>query len=559
MKEKIIKYTSILIAIAVLSTFVAVSLMMYGRFSAAMKRDVRHEAMYLKILVEREGVEAIDDQVGELTDTRITVIDPEGNVIYDSMEDPASLEPHEDRPEVQEAQKNGTGEATRYSMTLAQQTFYHAVLLSDGSVLRAAATTDSVLATMMSALTLIGLLVIGVIILGIFLIYRQTARMMEPLKNLDLEHPLRNPVYPELKPLMRQLEKQNEQIAQQMKELKTNQANYLAITEYMEEGLMLTSREKVLSLNQAAERFLGQVSDYCINKPVDTVVRISELQDAIEDALEGHGSEKVVVHGDRSYQILTNPVKISGRIQGTVVLILDITDKWEAEELRREFSANVSHELKTPLMSISGYAELIENGLVQPGDIPSFAGRIHQEAVRLSNLVADIMKLSQLDEASEGLSWEEVPLKELFQEVCDHLQVSAAKHKVTLDFSGEECSIYGVRQILYEMCFNLCENAIKYNREGGNVKISLESVGDKIRWSVKDTGIGIAPEHQGRVFERFYRVDKSHSRKTGGTGLGLSIVKHGAALHHAEINLESASGEGTEITLVFPQNRQKQD
>ena len=462
MKEKIIKYTSILIAIAVLATFVAVSLVMYGRFSAAMKRDVRHEAMYLKIMVEREGVEAIDDEVGDLTDTRITVIDPEGDVTYDSMEDPASLERHEDRPEVQEAQKNGTGEATRYSMTLSQQTFYHAVLLSDGSVLRAAATTDSVLATMMSALTLVGLLVVGVIILGIFLIYRQTARMMEPLKHLDLEHPLRNSVYPELKPLMRQLEKQNEQIAHQMKELKTNQANYLAITEYMEEGLMLTSRERVISLNQAAERFLGQVSEYCVGKPIDTVVRIADLQDAIEDALEGHGSEKVVVHGERSYQILTNPVKISGRVQGTVALILDITDKWEAEELRREFSANVSHELKTPLMSISGYAELIENGLVQPGDIPSFAGRIHQEAVRLSNLVADIMKLSQLDEAAEGLLWEEVSLKDLTQEVCGHLQVQAAQHKVELDFSGEECQVYGVRQVLFEMCFNLCENAIKY-------------------------------------------------------------------------------------------------
>ncbi len=555
MKEKIIKYTSILIAIAVLATFVAVSLVMYERFSAAMKRDVRHEAMYLKIMVEREGVEAIDDEVGDLTDTRITVIDPEGDVTYDSMEDPASLERHEDRPEVQEAQKNGTGEATRYSMTLSQQTFYHAVLLSDGSVLRAAATTDSVLATMMSALTLVGLLVVGVIILGIFLIYRQTARMMEPLKHLDLEHPLRNSVYPELKPLMRQLEKQNEQIAHQMKELKTNQANYLAITEYMEEGLMLTSRERVISLNQAAERFLGQVSEYCVGKPIDTVVRIADLQDAIEDALEGHGSEKVVVHGERSYQILTNPVKISGRVQGTVALILDITDKWEAEELRREFSANVSHELKTPLMSISGYAELIENGLVQPGDIPSFAGRIHQEAVRLSNLVADIMKLSQLDEAAEGLLWEEVSLKDLTQEVCGHLQVQAAQHKVELDFSGEECQVYGVRQVLFEMCFNLCENAIKYNREGGSVKIRLEDAGDKIRWSVKDTGIGIAPEHQGRVFERFYRVDKSHSRKTGGTGLGLSIVKHGAALHHAEITLESASGEGTEITLEFPREQ----
>ena len=555
MKEKIIKYTSILIAIAVLATFVAVGLVMYGRFSAAMKRDVRHEAMYLKIMVEREGVEAIDDEVGDLTDTRITVIDPEGDVTYDSMEDPASLERHEDRPEVQEAQKNGTGEATRYSMTLSQQTFYHAVLLSDGSVLRAAATTDSVLATMMSALTLVGLLVVGVIILGIFLIYRQTARMMEPLKHLHLEHPLRNSVYPELKPLMRQLEKQNEQIAHQMKELKTNQANYLAITEYMEEGLMLTSRERVISLNQAAERFLGQVSEYCVGKPIDTVVRIADLQDAIEDALEGHGSEKVVVHGERSYQILTNPVKISGRVQGTVALILDITDKWEAEELRREFSANVSHELKTPLMSISGYAELIENGLVQPGDIPSFAGRIHQEAVRLSNLVADIMKLSQLDEAAEGLLWEEVSLKDLTQEVCGHLQVQAAQHKVELDFSGEECQVYGVRQVLFEMCFNLCENAIKYNREGGSVKIRLEDAGDKIRWSVKDTGIGIAPEHQGRVFERFYRVDKSHSRKTGGTGLGLSIVKHGAALHHAEITLESASGEGTEITLEFPREQ----
>lgn len=555
MKEKILKYTSIMISVAVLATFISVSLVMYARLTSVTRGEVRREAYYLRILTEKNGVEVLEQETAGLSNTRITLVDETGNVLYDSVKDPQSLGDHEDRPEIREALENGSGEATRYSMTLSEQTYYHALRLEDGRVLRVAVTTDGMLSTVMTGFTVVGLLAIGIILVGIFLIYRQTEKMMQPLNSLDLEHPLRGTVYPELKPLMSRIQRQNEQIARQVKELKTNQANYLAITEYMEEGLLMTSRESILSMNQAAERFLGKDSRECINKPVDVVARMSELQEAIEDALEGHGCEKVLVHGDRSYQILVNPVKISGRVQGTVVLILDITDKWEAEELRREFSANVSHELKTPLMSISGYAELIENGLVQVSDIPDFAGRIHQEATRLSVLVADIMKLSQLDEASEGLSWDMVSLKELSLEVCAHLQNLAEKHQVAVEFQGEDCMLYGVRQVLYEMFFNLCENAVKYNREGGTVKIVLENRGKAVRWSVKDTGIGIAPEHQGRVFERFYRVDKSHSRKTGGTGLGLSIVKHGAALHHAELTLNSASGEGTEIILDFPADR----
>ncbi len=555
MKEKILKYTSIMISVAVLATFISVSLVMYARLTSVTRGEVRREAYYLRILTEKNGVEVLEQETAGLSNTRITLVDETGNVLYDSVKDPQSLGDHEDRPEIREALENGSGEATRYSMTLSEQTYYHALRLEDGRVLRVAVTTDGMLSTVMTGFTVVGLLAIGIILAGIFLIYRQTEKMMQPLNSLDLEHPLRGTVYPELKPLMSRIQRQNEQIARQVKELKTNQANYLAITEYMEEGLLMTSRESILSMNQAAERFLGKDSRECINKPVDVVARMPELQEAIEDALEGHGCEKVLVHGDRSYQILANPVKISGRVQGTVVLILDITDKWEAEELRREFSANVSHELKTPLMSISGYAELIENGLVQASDIPDFAGRIHQEATRLSVLVADIMKLSQLDEASEGLSWDMVSLKELSLEVCAHLQNLAEKHQVAVEFQGEDCMLYGVRQVLYEMFFNLCENAVKYNREGGTVKIVLENRGKAVRWSVKDTGIGIAPEHQGRVFERFYRVDKSHSRKTGGTGLGLSIVKHGAALHHAELTLNSASGEGTEIILDFPAGR----
>ena len=555
MKEKILKYTSIMISVAVLATFISVSLVMYARLTSVTRGEVRREAYYLRILTEKNGVEVLEQETAGLSNTRITLVDETGNVLYDSVKDPQSLGDHEDRPEIREALENGSGEATRYSMTLSEQTYYHALRLEDGRVLRVAVTTDGMLSTVMTGFTVVGLLAIGIILAGIFLIYRQTEKMMQPLNSLDLEHPLRGTVYPELKPLMSRIQRQNEQIARQVKELKTNQANYLAITEYMEEGLLMTSRESILSMNQAAERFLGKDSRECINKPVDVVARMPELQEAIDDALEGHGCEKVLVHGDRSYQILANPVKISGRVQGTVVLILDITDKWEAEELRREFSANVSHELKTPLMSISGYAELIENGLVQASDIPDFAGRIHQEATRLSVLVADIMKLSQLDEASEGLSWDMVSLKELSLEVCAHLQNLAEKHQVAVEFQGEDCMLYGVRQVLYEMFFNLCENAVKYNREGGTVKIVLENREKAVRWSVKDTGIGIAPEHQGRVFERFYRVDKSHSRKTGGTGLGLSIVKHGAALHHAELTLNSASGEGTEIILDFPADR----
>ena len=398
--------------------------------------------VYKRQAVENTGKEYLNKTTGDLTTSRITLAKPDGTILYDSEKDASDLENHKDRPEIIEAMKEGTGEVVRFSQTLSKQTFYYAVKLNGGNILRVAKTTDSVLSTMLSSFTLLGLLLIAILALAFFVVEKQTRRLIAPINELDLEHPLEHVAYEELRPLLNRVDEQNVQIAKQVEELK------------------------------------------------------------------------------------------------------------QAEMVRREFSANVSHELKTPLMSISGYAEIMRDGLVQPQDVPEFAGRIYDEASRLTSLVQDIIEISKLDE-SKNMPFEDVDLYEMTQDICQTLMLPAKKKRVTVLMEGKSVSIQGVRHVLYEMLYNLVDNAIKYNKEGGYVKVLLAREKDGVRWSVEDNGIGIAKEEQERIFERFYRVDKSHSRKTGGTGLGLSIVKHGAALHHAKIVLNSEPGKGTKIVLRF--------
>ena len=432
----------IMVVLSVILTFIAASAVMYGKYNHYMKQDVRNEAEYIRYAVENTGKEYLNKTTGDLTTSRITLAKPDGTILYDSEKDASDLENHKDRPEIIVAMKEGTGEVVRFSQTLSKQTFYYAVKLNDGNILRVAKTTDSVLSTMLSSFTLLGLLLIAILALAFFVVEKQTRRLIAPINELDLEHPLEHVAYEELRPLLNRVDEQNVQIAKQVEELK------------------------------------------------------------------------------------------------------------QAEMVRREFSANVSHELKTPLMSISGYAEIMRDGLVQPQDVPEFAGRIYDEASRLTSLVQDIIEISKLDE-SKNMPFEDVDLYEMTQDICQTLMLPAKKKRVTVLMEGKSVSIQGVRHVLYEMLYNLVDNAIKYNKEGGYVKVLLAREKDGVRWSVEDNGIGIAKEEQERIFERFYRVDKSHSRKTGGTGLGLSIVKHGAALHHAKIVLNSEPGKGTKIVLRF--------
>lgn len=442
MKQRILNHVGIMVVLSVILTFIAASAVMYGKYNHYMKQDVRNEAEYIRYAVENTGKEYLNKTTGDLTTSRITLAKPDGTILYDSEKDASDLENHKDRPEIIEAKKEGTGEVVRFSQTLSKQTFYYAVKLNDGNILRVAKTTDSVLSTMLSSFTLLGLLLIAILALAFFVVEKQTRRLIAPINELDLEHPLEHVAYEELRPLLNRVDEQNVQIAKQVEELK------------------------------------------------------------------------------------------------------------QAEMVRREFSANVSHELKTPLMSISGYAEIMRDGLVQPQDVPEFAGRIYDEASRLTSLVQDIIEISKLDE-SKNMPFEDVDLYEMTQDICQTLMLPAKKKRVTVLMEGKSVSIKGVRHVLYEMLYNLVDNAIKYNKEGGYVKVLLAREKDGVRWSVEDNGIGIAKEEQERIFERFYRVDKSHSRKTGGTGLGLSIVKHGAALHHAKIVLNSEPGKGTKIVLRF--------
>ena len=444
MKQRILNHTSVMIILTVILTFVAASFIMYDKFNATMKTGVRDEAEYVKVGLEEAGENYLNDKVGNATDTRITLTDEKGNVLYDSEADATRLPNHSDRPEFVQAMEDGQGESVRYSETLAQQTFYYAVKLSDGKILRLAKTTDSVFHTLMTSFTLLGLLMVLIILVEFGLAQQQTKRLIEPINNLDLEHPLDNVCYEELRPLLVRVDQQNKQIASQLEELK------------------------------------------------------------------------------------------------------------KTEAVRREFSANVSHELKTPLMSISGYAELMMNGMVRPENIADFSGRLYKEAIRLGNLVADIIQLSRLDEQQDGVvAMESVDLDELAEDVVNNLREHAKKKEIALEYYGEPATIQGVRHVLYEMLYNIADNAVRYTNPGGRIRIFVGKRGERTYYRVEDNGIGIPKSEQKRIFERFYRVDKSHSRQTGGTGLGLSIVKHGATLHHAKINVDSDLGKGTKMELLF--------
>lgn len=554
MKNKILISTSLLVAASILFTFILMNIVVYFKTIDEMKRSVKDECGYVKNLIDKYGDTYLTKELGEISRSRLTLVDAKGEVLFDSQENLGEQENHLDRPEVKQAIQNGEGSSIRTSETLEQKMFYYAMKTNDGKIIRVCRTTGSVLNRIYSGFTVIGVLLAVFLLLVAFVIDRTAKRIVRPINEWDLNEPLENPAYEELSPLLVRISQQNDQIKAQMKQLKQNQEEYLAITAHMKDGLIVTNREVVLSINQAAQHLFSVSGEECINHDIITVSRNEELRDAFQIALRGETGERMIHIGDRFYQLLANPVRIKDqKVTGTVILILDITERQEAEMLRKEFTANVSHELKTPLMSISGYAEIMKNGIVKAKDIPVFAGRIYSEASRLSELVEDIINLSRLDENSAGLTKENINLLEMIVEIEQCLLMKAAGMGVELRTSGESVVIYGVYQVIYEVIYNLCDNAIKYNKPSGHVKMLVEKKGEyEVIVEIEDSGIGIPEEEQDRIFERFYRVDKSHSRKTGGTGLGLSIVKHGAALHDARITMSSKVGIGTTIKLIFP-------
>lgn len=552
MRKKIFKNMCLLALVTILLSSLLVTIVYYANSDARMKSEVREETRFVRGAVELSGQDYL--ATVENTANRITLIDTNGTVLYDNQADPATMENHSDREEFQEASTAGAGEATRISDTIAEQTFYYAVKLQNGQVLRVAATTDSVFAAVLAVLPwILGVEVLVAVCTVLFSNFL-TKKIVAPINRLDLDHPADNEIYDELSPLLGKISRQNEVIAQQMKSLREKQEEFTSITENMSEGfLVLDNNTDILSYNTSALRLLGaetvpaesHVSALALN-------RSAGFRSAVDGALAGKRSEQLVRQGGRCCQVMANPVLRDGEVEGAVVVILDITEREERENLRREFTANVSHELKTPLTSISGFAEIIKNGIVKPEDIPRFAGNIYEESQRLVTLVDDILNLSRLDEADVQLEREDFDLSSLARDVAGRLKASAKKNGVVITVIGDKAEINGVKSIVDEMVFNLVDNAVKYNKQNGRVTVTVDSSSDGTALTVTDTGIGIPQADVDRVFERFYRVDKSHSKEIGGTGLGLSIVKHGAAFHNAKVSLQSTEGEGTTVRLVFP-------
>lgn len=525
---------------------------MYSQFFKSMRNEVMNEAYYVKTAMNMEGQDYLKEVSKEDISSRFTLISSMGEVLFDSKEEKSKMGNHIDRPEVLQALKNGTGEDVRLSQTLGEQTFYYAIKLNDSTILRVASTVDSVFVSMKNTFPFIIIIFLVVLCIATVIAKIETKRFIIPINKLNLENPLENDIYDELTPLLNRIHKQNNQINQQIEKLREKREEFIAITENMQEGLIvLDKNENILSINNMALRLFQTQVESCMYQHILKLSRNSELQKVVEKAFHGKACDRIMKYKDRYFTLISNPVIIKNEQKGIVILILDVTEKQKSEKMRKEFSANVSHELKTPLMSISGYAEIMKNNMVKHQDVPEFASRIYNEANRLTTLVEDIIKISKLDESSEELKFQQVDLIQVSQEVCRNLSHYATKNHVSLEVKGEDIKILGVERILNEVIYNLCNNAIKYNRENGSVTVEIRKKNSSVQLTVSDTGIGIPKGEQVRIFERFYRVDKSHSRNIEGTGLGLSIVKHGVMLHKGSIELESEINKGTCIVITF--------
>ena len=548
MTSKIFK--SILsVAVAVLmASLIIITGVLYQYFGTMQESQLKDE---LSLAVE--ATQQLGEGYLENLDSdryRLTWVDSDGTVIFDSHADVSTMENHADREEIQEALVSGTGSSTRQSSTLTEQTIYEATRLKDGSVLRISVSRATALVLVLGMLQPIAIVLAIAIALSAWLAHRMAKRVVEPLNKLDLDNPMKNAAYEELSPLLHRIHAQHKEIKYQMQTLKRKQDEFEQITGNMKEALVLLDNTgRILSINPAAKALFGAGAS-CIGEDFLTIDRKQNMRLALEEAnKQGHADFRAKKNG-REYQFDLSRIDSDGKNHGMVILAFDITEQVNAEKHRQEFTANVSHELKTPLQSIIGSAELMENGIVKEEDVPRFIGHIRKEASRLVFLIDDIIRLSELDEGAE-MPREDVSLKVLSEEICETLADAAKLKDVSLEVTGDDGVVNGVRRLLYEVVYNLCDNAIKYNNPGGSVKVTVTQKPGEVLLSVQDTGIGISPEHQDKVFERFYRVDKSHSKQSGGTGLGLSIVKHAVQYHHGKIAVESELNKGTTISVLF--------
>ena len=553
MTRKIFQSMIAVVVSVLLLSLALITGVLYEHFESAMLDQMRTTASFVEQGVKEDGMKYLDEMSS--SQCRITWIEADGTVKFDNRSDPSTMENHADRAEVKEALENESGTSIRRSSTLSEHTLYYAKRMQDGTVLRLAMSQRSVLFLMGGMISPVVFIFLAACALAGVLSYRVSKKIVKPLGSIDLQHPEQVETYDELSPFLQRIAAQNREIRSQMEEIRKQQQEFSMITENMSEGLFVVDRNyQILSYNRSAVRIFGMAPE-SVPENLLAVNRSEGFRSVVDSALKGrHAQENLELDG-RVYQIIASPVcqqEDALDLVGAVILTLDVTEKEAQEQYRREFTANVSHELKTPLTSISGIAEIIRNGIVRPEDIPHFAGKIYDESQRLITLIGDIIKLSRLDENQVPMERESVDLLETARDVVQQLASVARKNGVTLVTNGSHGVVNGVRQVLGEMVYNLCENAVKYNRPGGRVWVDVRQAADHVELSVQDTGIGIPAAEQGRIFERFYRVDKSHSKAVGGTGLGLSIVKHGAALHHAAIHVDSEPGEGTAITLTFP-------
>ena len=536
--------------LTLLVSFCLVFGVLFDYFESQTFDELAETADYVSYAVSNEGTAYIDNFRG--SGKRITLVAPDGRVIADTQADAEKLENHSSRKEISDAIKFGSGKSSRYSSTVMQKTLYYAKRLDDGSVLRVSTTQNSVFMILLGLLQPIVAAVMIALVISLVLSHKASESIIKPINSIDLDNPEESEAYEELSPLLGRISEQKRTIERQIKEAEQKQEEFRLITENMSEGLIIIDKDaNVLSYNRAAVNLLevGEIK----NASVLAFNRSRGFRSVVDAALSGKRAEDSINHGDSTYELTASPVYDSGKIIGAVIVIIDVTERATREQLRREFTSNVSHELKTPLTSISGFAEMLSAGGTPEATVVDFASSIYSEAQRLISLVSDIMKISELDEGATELEKEPVDLYELSKGVLQRLSPVAKKRNITMSLGGESAVVTGNAKVLDEMIYNLCDNAIKYNKDGGKVDITVTRTEDgKTHLNVSDTGIGIPKNEQSRVFERFYRVDKSHSKLIGGTGLGLAIVKHAAMYHGAEISLESTVGVGTEITVSFP-------
>lgn len=547
MNKKIFRSSVAVALVVLISSIVLIMSILFQYFENQLQSELESEANYIAYAVENQGIDYINNFSN--SSKRITLISPDGDVLADTSADESGLENHSDRQEVIDALKNGKGTSIRYSKTLAEKTIYYAMKMQDGNILRVSTTQYTVAAILFSIIQPILIVFVIAVAISFALAQKVSKSIIKPINELDLDNPLNNEPYDELAPLLRKISKQKHTIEKQIKEAEHKQEEFRLITENMKEGfIVVDNKRNLLTYNRSALKLLGISRD----KPDDILSADNDkLTFVIDKALDGVREKSNLTLNDNYYSLIANPVFENDNVIGAVVLIIDVTESVKREQLRQEFTSNVSHELKTPLTSISGFAEIMKNGGTPDSVVTDFSSSIYDEAQRLITLVNDIIKISELDEKNARVDCEEVDLYELSADIINRLKPIADKRNISLNLIGESTVVSGTEKILDEMIYNLCDNAIKYNVDSGTVDIILSESSHHIKLTVRDTGIGIPQSEQNRVFERFYRVDKSHSKEIGGTGLGLSIVKHAAIYHNAEIKLKSEFGKGTSITVIF--------